>query len=46
MFYKLSVNSRVYRVYVFRCQNRVNSNVNSVSGKIEMFDEFDRVNTC
>jgi len=32
---------RVYRVYVFRYQNRVNSNVNSISGKIRMFDEFD-----
>ena len=33
---------RVYRVYVFRYQNRVNFEVNSVSGKIR---RFDRVNT-
>ena len=36
---------RVYRVYVFRYQNRVNSEVNSIFGKIGRFDEFDRVNT-
>jgi len=33
------------RVYVFRYQNRVNSEVNSVSSKVGRFDEFDRVNT-
>jgi len=33
------------RVYVFRYQNRVNTEVNSVSGKIGRFDEFDRVNS-
>jgi len=33
------------RVYVFRYQNRVNSEVNSVYGKIGRFDEFDQVNT-
>jgi len=33
------------QVYVFRYQNRVNFEVNSVSGKIERFGEFDRVNT-
>jgi len=32
---------RVYRLYVFRYQNRVNSELNSISGKIEIFDEFD-----
>jgi len=31
--------------YVFRYQNRVNSEVNSIYGKIGKFDEFDRVNT-
>ena len=35
----------LYRVYVFRFKNRVNSEVNSVSGKIKKFDEFDRVDT-
>jgi len=35
----------VYQVYMFRYQNRVNSEVNSVFGKIGRFDEFDRVNT-
>jgi len=30
----------VYQVYVFRYQNRVNSEVNSISGEIGMFDEF------
>jgi len=34
-----------HRVYVFRYQNRVNTEVKLVSGKIERFDEFDRVNT-
>jgi len=32
---------RLYWVYVFRYQNRVNSEVNSISGKIGMFNEFD-----
>lgn len=33
---------RVYGVYIFMYQNRVNIEVNS--SKIEKFDEFDRVN--
>jgi len=36
---------KLVRVYVFRCQKRVNSKVNSVFDEIEKFDEFDRVNT-
>jgi len=36
---------RVYRIYVFRYQNRVNSEVNSIFGKIRRFNEFGRVNT-
>jgi len=46
MYNQYSVNQVLtLRVYVFRYQNRVNLEVNSISDKIRKLDEFDWVKT-